>query len=77
MNPYNDAAGNRSNCRVRAAKHDSAARLDAELVNYARKIGHHGVANFVEFVRQRTNAQIGDDYARDVLSRGGFQNPKP
>ena len=56
---------------------DSKARLDTELVNFARAIGHHGVANFIESARQRCHVGITEDYARDLLSRGGYSEPKP
>lgn len=54
----------------------SKARLDNELVNFARAIGHHGVANFIESARQRCHVAITPEYARDLLARGGYPNPK-
>lgn len=59
----------------RAAKIERAnvlARQDSELLNFARRIGHHGVANFIESVRQRCNMAITEEYARDLLSRAGY-----
>lgn len=55
----------------------SKAHLDTELRNVAKGIGHHGVANFIESVRQRCKCAITEDYARDLLSRGGYASPKP
>ena len=55
----------------------SKARLDVELVGFARAIGHHGVSNFIVAARQRTNAAITPEYARDLLSRGGYPKPEP
>lgn len=49
----------------------NTARLDAELVNIARAVGHHGVNNFVETVRQRCHVALTDEYAADLLVRGG------
>ena len=54
----------------------SKQRLDAELVGFARRIGHHGVANFIVAVRQYSNAAITPEYARDLLARGGYPDPK-
>jgi len=54
----------------------SKAHLDGELVNFARGIGHHGVADFIKATRQRCKTQITEDYARDILSRAGYPNPK-
>jgi hypothetical protein len=50
---------------------------DAVLANFAKAIGHHGVSNFIESVRQREHMAITDDYARDLLSRAGYASPKP
>jgi hypothetical protein len=71
-----DNAAKRSGARVRANAAASRDRLDSELVQIARKIGHHGIANFIEYARQRCSAAITGDYARDLLSRGGYPNPK-
>ncbi|AEI71130.1 hypothetical protein [EBPR siphovirus 5] len=52
------------------------AHQDAEFLECAKKIGHHGVANFTEAMRQRANVSLTPEYARDLLSRAGFTNPK-
>jgi hypothetical protein len=72
-----DRSARRSNRRVRSHAVASAARLDSALVSDARRFGHHGIANFIETARQRHSAAITETYARDVLSRGGYPNPKP
>jgi hypothetical protein len=72
-----DNAARRSAHRVKDNAAASGARLDASLVASARRFGHHGVANFIETVRQFHNAAITESYARDLLSRGGYPNPKP
>ena len=65
----------RSNYKANIAQ--SKARLDRELENFARAIGHHGVANFIESARQRCHTAITADYARDLLARAGHPAPKP
>ena len=55
----------------------SKGRLDAELASMAKATGHHGLANFIEYARQRCHCAITEDYARDLLSRGGYPEPKP
>jgi hypothetical protein len=72
-----DTAARRSSRRVKADAAASGARLDAALVSDARRFGHHGIANLVETVRQRHNVAVTEAYARDLLSRGGYPNPKP
>lgn len=72
-----DNAARRSARRVKANAARSSAHLDAELVILARKVGHHGITNFIETVRQRCSAAITKTYAKDLLSRGGYTNPKP
>jgi hypothetical protein len=72
-----DNSARRSARRVKANAAASGARLDAALVSDARRFGHHGIANFLETVRQRHSAAITEAYARDLLSRGGYPNPKP
>ena len=72
-----DAPARRSRARVAANGAASAARLDGELLSIARKIGHHGVRNFVEYARQRCSVALTDEYARDLLSRGGYPDPRP
>lgn len=57
--------------------HASKERLDAALVEDARRFGHHGVSNFIEIARQKEHAAITEDYARDLLARGGYPEPKP
>lgn len=49
----------------------SKAHLDVELLNVAKKIGHHGLKDFIEYTRQRCNTAITEEYARDLLSRAG------
>ena len=61
------------NPQVKASKE----RLDAELSQMAKKVGHHGVSNFIEYARQRCKTSVTEEYARDLLSRGGYPNPKP
>lgn len=77
MSPYNDAAANRSKRRVALAGRESAGRLDGELYQMAKAAGHHGVANFIEYARQRCKVAITPEYARELLARGGYPNPKP
>lgn len=72
-----DAAAIRSRRRVAANARASAAHLDAELMIVARKLGHHGVTNFIAVARQRCSATITEEYARDLLARGGYPDPKP
>lgn len=72
-----DNAARRSARRVQAAAAASGARLDAALVSDARRFGHHGLANFLETVRERHSAALTEAYARDLLARGGYSNPKP
>ena len=67
-----DPAARRSARRVKAAADKSKAHLDAKLVIVARKVGQHGLRNFMETVRQRCNTSITETYARDLLSRGGY-----
>lgn len=55
----------------------SKANLDVELVECAKRTGHHGVKNFIEMVRQRCHCAITEEYARDILARGGYPAPKP
>src|SRR3546814_5820266 len=50
----------------------SLARQDGVLVNFAKRIGHHGTANFIESVRQRYNTPITEAYAVDLMSRAGY-----
>lgn len=52
----------------------SKANLDIELLEMARKTGHHGTKNFIEYTRQRCNVAITEEYARDLLSRAGFKS---
>jgi|LakMenE01Jun11ns_1017448.scaffolds.fasta_scaffold9404036_2 hypothetical protein len=56
---------------------ENLARLDTELRGYAKQIGHHGVRNFIESIRQRCHCQITEDYARELLGFAGYTNPKP
>lgn len=72
-----DNAARRSNRRVKADAAASRARLDDSLVASARRFGHHGVANFIETVRQFHSVAITDAYARELLARGGYPDPKP
>ena len=65
------------NRAARKNRDEVLARQDAELVNFSRRIGHHGIANFIESVRQYAHMAITEDYAKDLLSRGGYPNPKP
>lgn len=57
--------------------HASKERLEAALMEDARRFGHHGVANLVEIARQREHAAITEDYARELLARVGYKEPKP
>lgn len=72
-----DAAAKRSARRVVANGRASTARLEAAVLSDARRFGHHGVANLIETVRQRHNARITEAWARDLLARAGYPNPKP
>ena len=74
---YLDAAAKRSARRVANNGRASAARLEDAALSDARRFGHHGVANLIETVRQRHNARITEAFARDLLTRAGYPNPKP
>ena len=74
---YLDAAAKRSARRVAANGRASAARRDAAMLSVAQRVGHHGVANLIETARQRHSARITESYARDLLARAGYPNPKP
>jgi hypothetical protein len=51
----------------------SKEHLDIELLNFARKIGHYGLTNFIEAARQRCHTAITPEYAADLLNRAGFK----
>lgn len=60
----------------KATIHASKERLEAALLSDAKRFGHHGVANFIEVARQRENAAITPEYARELLSRAGYPDAK-
>ena len=61
-------ANARYNARIRVSKE----RLDQWLLSDAKRFGHHGPHDFVEVARQRHNAAITIEYARDLLARAGY-----
>jgi hypothetical protein len=62
------------NARRRAERKVTLARQDAVLLDFAKRIGHHGHADFVEAVRQRYNMGLTPEYAKDLLARAGYPN---
>jgi hypothetical protein len=48
---------------------ESKGRLEESLLSDAKRFGHHGVADFIEIVRQRHNVAITEDYAYELLTR--------
>lgn len=56
----------------KARRAECLARQDSALLDFAKRIGHHGQADFIESVRQRYNMAITPEYAADLLSRAGF-----
>jgi hypothetical protein len=71
-----DNAARRSARRVKANAAASRERLDQSLVYAARKLGHHGVAAFILAAREFYSASITETYARELLARGGYPNPR-
>jgi hypothetical protein len=66
MTIYLDDAGKRSAKRQKQNAAENRARLDAEIRVCAKKSGHHGAAEFVEYIRQRCNVAITLDYAKEL-----------
>lgn len=52
-------------------------RLEALMINDARRFGHHGIANLIETIRQRHKVKITPGRARDLLRKAGFPDPRP
>ena len=73
MSEYNDAAGNRSKKRVVQNRRQSMAREEEALINIAKKIGHHGKENFIEYVRQTRNTNLRGDYVDHIFQMAGFK----
>jgi hypothetical protein len=69
MNQHIDTAARRSNARVKANAAATSARLENELIAFAKRVGHHGPAQFVEAVRQRHRVAITPEYAAHLISR--------
>lgn len=55
-----------------ALRKQTLARQDAYLLSDAKRFGHHGLANFIETVRQRHNMHLTREYACELLSRAGY-----
>ena len=44
----------------------SNANIETEVRNVAKKIGHHGPDNLKEYIRQRMNVHMTDDWATEL-----------
>ncbi len=61
----------------KARRADCLARQDAALLDFAKRIGHHGQADFIEAARQRYSIALTPEYAADLLLRAGFTEAQP
>lgn len=50
---------------------ESKSRLDTELANVVKKIRHHKREHIKEYIRQRCNVSIDDDYLTQLIERTG------
>jgi hypothetical protein len=68
-----DDAARKSARRVAANGRRSAAHLETEARNVAKRIAHHGPANLVETMRQRANVNLNPQWAEDLCREYGWK----